>query len=313
MRVSIFGAGGVGGYFGGRLAQAGLDVTFIARGDHLAAIVADGLQVKSISGDFVIDRARATDRPETVGVVDVVLCCVKTWQVADAAARMRPMIGPQTVVIPLLNGVEAHTVLADVLGTDAVLPGLCKLITMIDGPGHIRHAGADPYLAFGERDGGSSARTQCVAEAFSRAQGMTVHVSGNIMVQLWRKFMLIAPLSGLGAITRSPVGVFRRLPETREMLIDAIREVFAVARAGGVAVEEAAVEETMAFIDQLPAAGTASMQRDIMAGRPSELHEQCGAVVRLGTQNGVATPVNRFLYHSLLPLEHAARSTRSSA
>lgn len=308
MRVAIFGTGGVGGYFGGRLAQAGLEVVFIARGAHRDAIAVDGLSVSSVSGDFVIKPAAVTDRPESVGAVDVVLCCVKSWQVAEAALQMRPLVGPETVVIPLLNGVDAHTTLGQTLGAGAVMPGLCKLITMIAGPGRIRHAGTDPYLAFGEMDGNPSPRARRVADTFSRAGGMTVHLSENIMEQLWRKFMLIAPWGGLGAITRSSVGVFRSLPETRAMLLAAIREVFEVARAAGIDVTETAVTETIAFIDQLPAEGTASMQRDIMAGRPSELHEQCGAVVRYGERNGVPTPVTRFVYHSLLPLEQAARA-----
>ena len=307
MKIGIFGAGGVGGYFGGRLAQAGLDVTFIARGAHLDAIAAHGLHVASINGDFIVNPAVTTDNPQSVGVVDVVLCCVKSWQVAAAAEQMRPMIGPETVVIPLLNGLDAHEVLARVLGADAVLPGLCKLITMIETPGHIRHAGADPYLAFGEIDGRLSRRVRNVADAFGRAQGMTVHASRNIITQLWRKFLLIAPLSGMGAITRSPIGRIRSLPETRGMLTASIEEVYDVARAAGVAMDEKAVRETIDFIDRLPPHGMASMQRDIMAGRPSELHEQCGAVVRYGTRYGVATPVNTFIYHSLLLLEQAAR------
>jgi len=307
MKVCIFGAGGVGGYFGGRLAQAGVDVTFIARGAHLDAILADGLHVKSIDGDFVVHPARATALPEAVGPVDVVLCCVKSWQVAEAADQMRTMVGSKTLVIPLLNGVEAHDILARSLGAEHVLPGLCKLITMIDSPGHIRHAGAAPYLAFGETDGRLSQRARDVAQVFSEARGVSVHLSRNIMTQLWRKFMLIAPWSGIGALTRSPIGAIRSLPETRGMLMDSIREVYDVARAGGVPVEEKAIEDTMAFIDALPFEGTASMQRDIMAGRPSELNEQPGAVVRYGEKNKVPTPVNRLTYHSLLPQERMAR------
>jgi len=307
MKVCIFGAGGVGGYFGGRLAQAGTDVTFIARGAHLDAIKADGLHVKSIAGDFDVQPAKATDRPGAVGAVDVILCCVKSWQVAEAADRMKPLIGPRTLVIPLLNGVEAHDILARSLDTENVLPGLCKLITMIDSPGHIRHAGADPYLAFGEADGRLSQRARNVARVFAGAKAMTVHLSRNIRAQLWHKFMLIAPFSGIGALTRSPIGVIRSLPETRAMLMDSIREVYDVARAGGVPVEENAIKEAMNFIDGLPPEGTASMQRDIMAGRPSELHEQCGAVVRFGEKNSVPTPINRLAYHSLLPQELLAR------
>jgi 2-dehydropantoate 2-reductase len=307
MKVCIYGTGAVGGYFGGRLAQAGHDVTFIARGRHLDAILANGLSVQSINGDFTIHPATATNRPDQVGPVDVVLCCVKSWQISEAAASMRSFIGPETVVIPLQNGVEAHTVLSDALGAGRVLPGLCKLITMIDGPGRIRHAGADPYLAFGEMDGRKSSRATSIAQAFSQSQGMRVHVSQNIFAQLWKKFMLIAPWGGIGALTRTAIGVIRSLPETRQMLMDSIREVHAVAQANGIGIEERAIGDTIGFIDKLPFEGTASMQRDIMDGRPSELHEQSGAVVRYGEKGDVPTPVNRFIYHSLLPQERESR------
>lgn len=312
MKICIYGTGAVGGYFGGRLAQAGHGVTFIARGRHLEAIKANGLSVQSINGDFTIHPATTTDRPDQVGLVDVVLCCVKSWQVAEAAASMRAFIGPETIVIPLQNGVEAHTVLSDALGSERVLPGLCKLITMIDRPGCIRHAGADPYLAFGEMDGRTTPRAQAIARAFSQSQGMSVHLSQNIFAQLWKKFMLIAPWGGIGALTRTPIGVIRSLPETRQMLMDSIREVHAVARANGINIETTTIRDTIAFIDKLPPEGTASMQRDIMAGRPSELHEQSGAVVRYGKKGDVPTPVNRFIYHSLLPQEHESRQKQKT-
>jgi 2-dehydropantoate 2-reductase len=307
MKIVIFGAGAVGGYFGGRLAQAGNEVIFIARGRHLEAIQTQGLRIESIGGDFSIRPAKATDDPGEIGVADLVLCCVKSWQVAQIAEAILPMVGPQTVVIPLQNGVEAHTTLARIVGAEHVVPGLCKIISMFVGPGHIRHMAAAPYLAFGETDGRSSPRTDEIARVFAGAKGMTVAVSQDISADLWKKFMLIAPWGGIGALTRSPVGVFRSLPETRDMLITAIREVLTVARANGVDVEESAVDATMGFLDSLPPDGTASMQRDIMDGRPSELHEQCGAVVRYGQKAGVRTPVNRFFYHSLLPLELKAR------
>ena len=307
MKIAIYGSGAVGGYFGGRLAQAGNDVTFIARGRHLEAISANGLQVQSVSGDFSIAPAQATDSPADIGKVDVVLCCVKSWQVSEAADAIGLLVGPQTVVIPLQNGVEAHTILARTLGAEHVLPGLCRLISMIDAPGRIRHAGADPFLAFGELDGRLSRRVKELAREFAVAKGLSVEGSGHILVELWKKFMLIAPWSGVGALTRSPIGVCRTLPQTREMLVQSIAEVYSVARAAGVTVEEAAVDATVDFIDRLPPEGTASMQRDIMEGRPSELNEQCGAVVRIGEKYGVTTPVNRFIYHSLLPLEQKAR------
>ena len=309
MRIAIFGAGAIGGYFGGRLAQAGMDVAFIARGSHLDALQADGLQVKSVSGDFRVAPIRATSRPQDVGAVDVVFCCVKSWQVAEACEAIRSLMGPQSVVIPLQNGVEAHTTLSEALGEECVLPGLCRLISMIETPGRIHHAGGDPYLAFGEINGRLSHRAQALAQILSGAQGMTVEVSENIIADLWKKFMLIAPWGGVGAITRSPIGVFRSLPETRTLLQQSVQEVFAVGRAHGVALGPETVAATLAFIDQLPPEGTASMQRDIMEGRPSELHEQCGAVVRFGENGGVPTPLNRFIYHSLLPLERKARGS----
>ncbi len=311
MKVCIFGAGAVGGYFGGRLAQAGHDVTFIARGKHLGAILATGLKVQSIDGDFTIHPATATDRPEQVGKVDVVLCCVKSWQVSAAAEAMRPLIGQETVVISLQNGVEAHTCLSDALGAGHVFPGVCKVISMMVAPGSIRHAGAAPYLAFGEMDGQASPRAEAIARAFNPSQGMRVDVPQNIYPLLWEKFMLIAPWGGIGALTRSPVGVIRSLPQTRQMLIDAIHEVYAVAGTMGIEVGEKAIANTLDFIDQLPPEATASMQRDIMDGRPSELHEQSGAVVRSGERVDVSTPINRFIYQSLLPQEQKARDELS--
>jgi 2-dehydropantoate 2-reductase len=307
MKICIYGAGAVGGYFGGRLSQAGHDVIFVARGKTLDAIAANGLQVQSISGDFSIHPAKATDRPEEIGSVDLVLCCVKSWQVSDVADKMRSLLAPETVVIPLQNGVEAHNILSQILGSGHVLPGLCKLITMAEFPGQVRHTGADPYLAFGEMDGRVSQRADQIGQAIAKSKGVTVHVSQNILAQLWRKFMLIAPWSGMGALTRSPIGVIRRLPETRELLLDSIREVFEVAQASGIEIEEKAVNDTIDLIDQLPPEGTASMQRDIMEGLPSELNEQSGAIVRYGKIVGIQTPVNRFIYHSLLPLEQKAR------
>jgi 2-dehydropantoate 2-reductase len=307
MKIVIFGSGAVGGYIGGRLAEAGHDVVFIARGKHLDAILTHGLHVKSIKGDFTIHPAAATDHAEEIGAVDVVLCCVKSWQVPEITGTLKRLIGPETMIITIQNGVEAHERLASAVGKNHILPGLCRLISMIESPGHIRHAGADPYMAFGELDGRSSQRTASLARSFADVRGLTVDVSRNILADLWKKFMLIAPWSGVGALTRSPIGVFRSLPETRELLLASIREVFDVARANGAGVEETAVAATIDFIDRLPPEGTASMQRDIIEGRPSELSEQCGAVVRFGEQGGIQTPMNRFIYHSLLPLEKKAR------
>lgn len=313
MKIAVFGSGAIGGYFGGRMAQAGHDVTFIARGKHLEAMLADGLQVKSIISDFSVHPAQATDNPHEIGAVDVVLCCVKAWQVSEAAEAMRPLIAAHTVIIPLQNGVEAYTTLAAKLGDQHVLPGLCRLISMIEAPGVIRHAGAAPYMAFGEMDERLSRRVEEIAGRLDTAKGMSVEASQHIFADLWKKFMLIAPWGGVGAVTRVPIGILRKVPESRDMLVDAIREVFDVGKANGVEIENEALASTIAFIDKLPPNGTASMQRDIMDGRPSELSWQTGAVVRFGNQRGVSTPTNTFIYHSLLPLERIARGEVSSA
>jgi 2-dehydropantoate 2-reductase len=307
MHIAVFGTGAVGGYFGGRLAQAGEEVIFIARGEHLQALRSHGLQVDSIKGDFLVQPVQATDDPAQVGVVDVVLVGVKAWQVPEAAQAMRPMVGSDTFIVPLQNGVEAPAQLAAVLGAQHVLGGLCKIISFTLGPGHIRHAGIEPYVAFGELDNQASERAERLRQAFARAAGVTVEIPPDIQAAMWDKFLFIASFSGVGAVTRAPAGVLRNVPETRQLLEQAMREIFAVARAREIALSDDIVGQTMAVVDGLPPDGTASMQRDIMEGHPSELASQNGAVVRMGQEAGVAIPLHRFIYNSLLPLELRAR------
>lgn len=307
MRIAIFGAGAVGGYFGGRLAQAGHDVTFIARGEHLRAMQQTGLRVQSIQGDFVVDPVDATDDPASVGAVDAILVTVKTWQIPEAAEAMHSLVGPGTFVIPLENGVEAAAQLAAVLGEEHVLGGLCRIISSVVGPGRIRHAGISPTITFGELDGRRTDRVERLYEAFKDAEGVTPEIAPDIQVAIWSKFLFIAALSGVGAVTRAPAGVLREVPETRRMLVEAMEEIVALGRFRGVALPAGAVDETMAFVDALPPEGTASMQRDILAGKPSELKAQNGAVVRLAEGTGVGVPVNASIYASLLPQELRAR------
>ena len=306
MRIAVFGTGGAGGYFGGRLARAGEDVTFIARGEHLRALREHGLRVESVKGDFEIQPAQSTDNPEEVGEVDVVIIGVKAWQVPEAAKALRPLVGSGSYVLPLQNGVEAASQLAAVLGADRVLGGLAKIFSSVVEPGRIRHVGGPASVAFGELDNRPSERVERLRKAFALA-GVTVEVPPDIHVALWEKFMFIAPFGGIGAVTRAPIGTLRSLPETRRMLEQGTREVFQVARASNIPLDDDAVARTMAFVDSQPPVGTASMQRDLVAGRPSELEAWNGAVVRLGQQVGVATPLHAFLYLSLLPLELRAR------
>ncbi len=310
MRIAVFGAGGVGGYFGGRLAQAGEEVIFIARGAHLQALQTEGLRVESIQGDFSVKPVQASDDPRRVGQVDAVLVCVKAWQVPEAAIAMRPLVGEQTIIVPLGNGVDAPEQLAAVLGAGPVLGGLCHISALIAAPGVIRHVGIKPHVAFGELDGQPdgqpSRRAERLLQAFERA-GVWAEIPPDIHSAMWEKFLFIAAFSGVGAVTRAPAGVLRSLPETRQLLEQTMREIEAVAHRRRVSLPGGIVPDTMAFVDGMGPGVTASMQRDIIAGRPSELQAQNGAVVRMGLELGVPTPANSFLYASLLPQELRAR------
>ncbi|MCS7283918.1 MAG: 2-dehydropantoate 2-reductase [Anaerolineae bacterium] len=306
MRIAVFGAGAVGGYFGARLARAGEDVVFIARGAHLEAIRQRGLSVESPLGDFHIYPAQATDSPEEVGPVDVVLVGVKAWQVPEVAPKMGPLLGPETFIVPLENGVEAPDQLAAVWGKERVLGGLCRIISTVPEPGRVRHGGMEPYVAFGELDNRPSERARQLQAAFERA-GVRAEIPADIHVALWEKFLFITPFAGMGAVTRAPVGILRSVPQLRRMLEEAIAEAFAVGRARGVRLPDDAPARTMALIDGMPPQGTTSMQRDIIAGKPSELDYLVGAVVRLGEAAGLETPIHRFLYYALWPQERRAR------
>ena len=270
MRVAVVGAGAVGGYFGGRLAESGEDVVFIARGDHLKALSDSGLRVDSPNGDLVLGSVAVTDDPSAVGTVDAVLVCVKTWQVPEVAETIGPLLGADTVILPLENGVEAANQLAVVHGDDHVLGGMCRIMSKIVEPGHIAHVAIEPFVALGELDNRPSERVGRLARALERA-GITVEMPADIHAAVWGKFLFIASFSGVGAVTRSPVGKLRSVSETRGMLEAAMREIHSVADANGIALAEDAVSRTMAFMDGLPAEGTSSMQRDILEGRPSEL------------------------------------------
>jgi len=306
MRIAIFGAGSVGGYFGGRLSQTGEDVIFIARGEHLKAMLTHGLRVDSINGDFAVQPVQATDDPSKAGVVDIVLVGVKAWQVSEAAEAMRPMIGPKTFVLPLQNGIEAPAQLSAVLGDQHVLGGLCGLFCYVAGPGHIVHAGTNPFVKFGELDNHRSQRVELLLETFKRA-GVNAEIPPDIQVAMWMKFLLIAVWSGMGAVTRAPIGIWRSLPETRRMAELGLKEIIAVAAARGISLPEKALQTIMTMYDGLVPQSTASLQRDVMEGRPSELEAQIGTVVRFGLEADVTTPLFTFIYHSLLPMELRAQ------
>ena len=307
MKIVVYGTGGVGGYFGARLAEAGEDVVFVARGNHLDAIRNNGLTVHSIDGDVHLAETVAAEEVSPDFEPDLVIVGVKTWQLAEAATAIRSFITDKTLVLPLLNGVDATEQLSDALGAGHVLGGLCRIIAFIEGPGVIRHAAVEPYIGLGELDPQYSGRIAPIVSAFDNTVGARAVESGDIGTDLWMKFLLIGPTGGIGTITRTPMGIYRTEPGPRRMLEQALREVYAVGVASGVALPDNAVDRTLAMIDALPASITSSMQRDIMQGRPSELEAQIGVVVRKGTEAGVSTPLHDFLYASLLPSEKRAR------
>jgi 2-dehydropantoate 2-reductase len=307
MRIAVFGTGGVGGYFGGRLAQAGETVTFIARGAHLATIRTHGLRVSSIAGDFTVQPAQATDQPGGVGEVDAVLVAVKAWQLSEAASAMRPLVGPETIVVPLQNGIEAPEHLREGLDRGRVLGGLCRIIAYLEAPGHIRHFGVEPVVEFGELDGRMNSQAEQLRDAFGRARGARAAIPPDICAAMWSKFLFITAVGAVGALSRAPIGVLRSEPRTRGLLIQALEEIQAVARGHRIGLPADIVRATLEVIDGLPPDGTVSMQRDISEGRPSELDAQVGAVVRLAETAGVAAPLHSLALGLLLPLERRAR------
>jgi 2-dehydropantoate 2-reductase len=306
MNILILGSGGVGGYFGGRLAQAGESVTFIARGEHLQAMLSQGLRVDSILGDFHLQPVTATADLASVHNVDVIFFCVKAWQVPAAAKSVLPVLSSQTMIVPLENGVETPSHLAEILGREHVLGGLCRIASQIVAPGHIRHSGIEPYIAFGELDKRPSARSSALLQVLLHA-GIRSEIPADIFVAMWKKFLFISTISGLGALTRVPIGELRSHAGTREMLITCLQDCFALALAQGVQLPSDCVETTLAFIDSLPAETIPSMQRDIMEGKPSELESQVGTIVRMGQTYHLPTPIHTLIYHSLLPQETLTR------
>lgn len=307
MRIAVFGTGGVGGFFGGRLARSGEDVTFIARGEHMRTINDSGLKVDSTVGDFVVFPAKATDYAGEVGEVDLVIVGVKAWQVPEAARLMKPLVGPDTTVLPLQNGVDAVPQLVHELGPEKVVGGLYRIVSFVVGPGHIKHAGFTPSIVIGEIDNQRTDRITRIEHLFKQA-GLDVTIAADIQAALWTKFLFIASFSGVGAVANAPAGVLRSDPKWRTQIIAAMKEIYELALARGIKLPPNAVEASMAAVDALPDDGTSSMQRDIAAGRRSELESQNGAVVRLARESGIEVPTHTLIYETLRPLEEKARA-----
>jgi 2-dehydropantoate 2-reductase len=298
MRIVVFGTGGVGGFFGGRLAQAAEEVTFIARGEHLRAIKANGLKIDSPNGDFVIYPATATDDVDEVGETDLVILGVKAWQVPEAARAIKPLVSAGTTVLPLQNGVDAVPQLVAELGSENVVGGLCRIVSFVVGPGHIRHAGFAPSIIIGEIDNKRTERITKIEELFQHA-GLDTTIADDIQVALWTKFLFIASFSGIGALANAPAGVLRSDPKWRAQMLSAMEEIYALAHARGVKLPSDSVDKVMAAVDAFPEDATSSMQRDIAARKPSELESQNGAVVRMARESGIDVPIHKLIYQTL--------------
>jgi 2-dehydropantoate 2-reductase len=299
MRIAIVGSGGVGGYFGGRLAAAGTDVAFLARGAHLEALRAHGLRIDSPKGNVHIPRVTAESDPAAIGPVDVVFFAVKLYDTAGAVAMLPPLVGPDTIVIPFQNGVESVDTLTKAVGAAHTGGGVSYVSAVISEPGVIRHTAMD-QLIFGEVDGRRSARLERLSAACQPA-GFQSMLSENIIVEIWTKFVRLSVFSGMTAVTRSPLGVIVNDPELLEMLKAAVRESAAVARAKGVNVADGLDENTASAYKALPPNSKASMLEDLERGRRIELPWLSGAVVRLGEELAVPTPTHRFINAVLRP------------
>jgi 2-dehydropantoate 2-reductase len=294
MKIAIVGSGGVGGYFGGRLSRAGFDVTFIARGQHLEALRAGGIEIQSPLGGFHLRPVRAVGDPSSIGVVDVVLFAVKSWDTEQAARAIQPLIGPSTAIISLQNGVEKDEVLRSFLPLGRVLGGVCYIASHIARPGLIVHTGTMQKIIFGDDQGRCSALANSFQECCHRS-GIDAEIRRDIERAIWEKFVFLVGLSATTSAVRRPIGYVRSHPESRRLLLDVMREVVAVARAKGIPLEADYAEDRLSFCDTLPPEMTSSMHKDLERGSRLELDWLSGSVVRLGEKLGVPTPVNRVI------------------
>jgi len=300
MRIAIVGAGGIGCIYGAALAKAGADVTFIARGAHLAAMRATGLKIEGDRGQTVLERVQATDDPQSIGVVDYAIFCVKLWDVESAGAAIKPLVGPQTAVIPQQNGVDAHERLIAILGRETVMGGTAWVTGSIVAPGVVRQTGTYQRLIYGELDGTMSTRGQRLAELCGAA-GFGGEFEADVLVPVWEKFLGIVPLSSVNSLTRAPLGVYRDDPELWALCEGALKETIAVGRAEGVALSPDAFDKVCGQMRSMPPHHMTSMCNDLLRGNRIELPWFAGKVVELGKKHGVPTPTCNLLYAALKP------------
>lgn len=295
MKIVVMGTGGVGGYFGTRLAASGADVTFIARGEHLAAMQRDGLKILSANGDMTLKPVKVTDDPAAIGQVDLVMIAVKLWSTQDAARAVAPLMGLNSAVVSWQNGVVAEDILIGLYGKERVIGGVSNVAALIESPGVIRHNGTMARLIFAELDGKPSKRIEALA-ALCKQASIDHVVSDDITRAIWQKFIFLASFSGMTCATRLSIGPIRSDPDTRAMLKSALQEVVAIGRAKGVNLPDDQVEQSLGWADNLPATMVASMLGDLNRGNRLELPWLSGTVVKLGEELGIATSVHKFIY-----------------
>jgi len=306
MKILIVGAGGVGGYFGGKLAQTGLDVSFLVRGKHFEAIKQNGLQVKSIEGDFKVYPKVINDIRNLKESPDLVILGVKSWQVVAVAKQIKPIVGKNTTVIPLQNGADNYDKLVSILPKNNVMAGLCRIVSKVEKPGLINHFAYKPEVIFGEVNNNKSPRVLEIKKVFDKA-GFKNVISEDILLDIWRKFLFISTYSGIGALTRQPLGAIIKLPFIAQFMIDTAEEIKKIANKKNIDIRQDDIDKTMHILKNLPYETTASMQRDFMEGKPSELENFNGYIVKEGKRLGIKTPANDFIYYTLLPSEKFVR------
>ncbi len=307
MKIAVVGAGAIGGYYGALLQQTEHEVAFLARGSHLAAMRERGLRLESgLLPQPLTLRVRATDRPEEIGQVDLVLFAVKSYDTDAAAALLPPLLDDGTAVLTLQNGVDNVDRLSERVGRDHVLGGACYIFTAVTSPGVIVHTAGARRVVFGELNGRSTPRAQAIRDAFA-ATGVPVELSDQILVALWEKYILIVAQGGMTALTRLPIGVIRQAPATMEMYLDVASEVAAVGRAHGVPIAQGERDRVTRAAEALDPGSFSSLYTDLTRGRRMELDALPGNVVRLGRRYGIPTPVCRAIYAALLPYDEAAR------
>ncbi|MEP0264230.1 2-dehydropantoate 2-reductase [Dokdonia sp.] len=310
MKILIYGTGGVGGFLGGKLAKTSHQVTLIARGAHLKAIQEHGLQVQSITGNFTAHPHLATDDLSKIDVPDLVVFGTKSWQLQEASKEILQYTNDTTLFLSLQNGANNTEKLNNVLPKNQVLSGLCRMISFIKSPGVISNPDIPPTFLFGEQDNTRTPRVEAILQAFKEAD-LNANIPENIQIAIWQKFLFITTVSAIGGLTRAPIGAMRDNPYIKDVMLKTAQEVYAVAHAKGILLPESTIDKAFAAITRQASQTTASTQRDIMEGKPSELENFNGFIVKEGKKLGIPTPVNEMIYELLTPQEKIARLSLS--